>query len=88
MMTPDDFRHWLRAVGAEDRFMASYRRDPRRRLSLASYLRRTPEAYWIRCAFVWHDTREGNRYWHDIDRQLQKRLACGGREGTETDKQT
>lgn len=77
-MKLEAFLQWLRDLGAERRFLSCYWREPRRRLRLATYLRITPEADWIKCAFIWHDTPEGNRYWHDINRNYQKLLSNNG----------
>lgn len=83
-MKLETFLQWLRDLGAERRFLSCYWREPRRRLRLATYLRITPEADWIKCAFIWHDTPEGNRYWHDINRNYQKLLSNNGQEKINT----
>lgn len=74
MKTPEQITDWLKGQRLYDKFVQNYNRGVRHRMTLAVYLKKTASENVITCAFVWHDTREGNRYWFNINNNFLKWL--------------
>lgn len=74
MRTPEQIIDWLKGQRLYDKFTANYNRGVQHKMSVDVYLKRTSPANLFTCAFVWHDTREGNRYWFNINNNFLKWL--------------
>lgn len=74
MKTPEQITDWLKGQRVYNKFVQNYNRGVRHRMTLAVYLKMTASENVITCAFVWHDTREGNRYWFNINNNFLKWL--------------
>lgn len=74
MKTHEQIIEWLKGQKLEHKFAANYNRGVQHRMSLENYMKNvSPEGFFL-CAFVWHDTREGNRYWFNINNNFLKWL--------------
>ena len=82
MKTPEQIIQWLKdqriydkfIANYYDKFIANYNRGVQHKMSVGVYLKRTVPANLFTCAFVWHNTREGNRYWFNINNNFLKWL--------------
>jgi hypothetical protein len=72
MKTPEQITDWLKGQRLYDKFVQNYNRGVRHRMTLATFLKKTPAENVISSAFVWHDTHEGNRYWCRINNNFLK----------------
>lgn len=74
MKTPEQITQWLKDRSLYGRFAANYNRSARHKASLAAYIKKAAPADLLACAFVWHDTPEGNRHWFNINNDFIKWL--------------
>lgn len=74
MKTPQQIAQWLKAQKFYGKFVTNYKRQAQCRPDIDVYLKRISPDSIISCAFVWHDTQEGNVYWYSINNKYKKWL--------------
>lgn len=71
MKSTSEITDWLKKQRLYDRFTANFDRSPHS-MKLSAFFRKFPSKEIISLAFVWHDTKEGNKYWNRVNEKYLK----------------
>lgn len=74
MKTPEQITQWLKDQRLYGKFYVNYNRYMHRRWKFNDFLKKTAPEKLFSCAFVWHDTLEGNAYWNRMNNKYLKWL--------------